>query len=140
MNVFHKLTSDATTTKRPAQTLRSRDPIIATITGSDTAVALGIAVRSPSPLLCLCRALLRAGADPNRPLHAFRADVLALTIRTLADGAQLEVNQHGTGFTARRERRAAPSITTTTAAQTERPGCAGRACEAARQRTPDAAE
>jgi hypothetical protein len=73
-------------------------------------------------------------------LHAFRGDVLALTVRSLADGVRLEVNQHGTGFTARRERRAVPSIAAATAAHTERPGCAERACEAARQRTPEAAE
>jgi hypothetical protein len=140
MNVLHKLTSEATTTKRPAQPRRVRDPIIAAITGSDSAVVMSISVRSTSPLLCLCRALLRAGTDPNRPLRAFRGDVLALTIRSLADGARLEVNQHGTGFTARRERRAAPSIAAATAAHTERPGCAERACEAARQRTPEATE
>jgi hypothetical protein len=126
--------------KRPAQPGRARDPIIAAITGSDTAAALGISVRSPSPVLCLCRALLSAGMDPNQPLHAFRGDVLALTISTIADGAGLEVSQHGTGFTARRERRAAPSIAATAAARTEGPGCAGRASEAARQPTPEAAE
>jgi hypothetical protein len=69
-------------------------------------------------------------------LHAFRGDVLALTIRTLADGARLEVNQHGTGFTARRERRAAPSIATTAVARTEDPRCAERASEAALQPRP----
>jgi hypothetical protein len=90
--------------------------------------------------LCLCRALLDAGADPNQPLHAFRGDVLALTIRTLADGARLEVSQHGTGFSARRERRAAPSIAATAAACAEGPRCAGRASEHARQSTPEAAE
>ena len=122
------------------QPRRARDPIIAAITGSDTAVALGITVRSSSPLLCLCRGLLDAGADPNQPLHAFRGDVLTLTIRTLADGARLEVKQHGTGFTARRERRAAPSIAATAAARTEGPGCAERASEPARQPMPEDAE
>jgi hypothetical protein len=129
-----------TRSKRPAQPRRARDPIIAAITGSDTAAALGITVRSCSPLLCLCRALLDAGADPNRTLHALRGDLLALTIRTLADGGRLEINQHGTGFTARRERRAAPSIAATAAARAEGPGCAGRASEAARQPTPETAE
>ena len=129
-----------TRSKRPAQPRRARDPIIAAIIGSDNVAALGITVRSSSPLLCLCRALLAAGADPKQPLHAFRGDTLALTIRTLADGARLEINQHGTGFTARRERRAAPSIAATAAARAEGPGCAGRASEAARQRTPEAAE
>jgi len=114
--------------------------ISVTLTGSDTAAALGITVRSSSPLLCLCRALLDAGADLDQPLHAFRGDVLALTIRTLADGARLEVNQHGTGFTPRRGRRAAPSIATTAAARTEGPSCAERASEPARQPTPEAAE
>jgi hypothetical protein len=126
--------------KRPAQPGRARDPIVAAITGSDTAVALDTAVRSHSPVLCLCRALLGAGMDPNQPLHAFRGDVLALTIRTLADGAWLEVSQHGTGFTARRERRAATSIAVTAAGPTEGPGCAGRASEARRKPTPEAAE
>jgi hypothetical protein len=73
-------------------------------------------------------------------LHAFRGDVLALTISTIAEGARLEVSQRGAGFSARRERRAAPSIAATAAARTEGSGCAGRASEAARQPTPEATE
>ena len=67
--------------KCSAQPRRARDPIIAAIIGSDNVAALGITVRSSSPLLCLCRVLLDAGADPDQPLHAFRGDALALTIR-----------------------------------------------------------
>jgi hypothetical protein len=126
--------------KRPAQPGRARDPIIAAITGSHTAVALDITVQSPSPVLCLCRVLLGAGMDPDQPLHAFRGDVLALTICTLAEGARLEVGQHGTGFTARHERCAAPSVAASAAARIEGPGFAERASEAARQPTPEAAE
>jgi hypothetical protein len=45
----------------------------------------------------LCRALVAAGQDPNRPLHAYRGDVLCLRLRSIGEGARLTVedDQHG---------------------------------------------
>ena len=58
----------------------------------------GLTACSSSPALSLCRLLLKAGFDPERPLLVFRGDVLALRIRTIREGAALEVNKDGIGF------------------------------------------
>ena len=76
--------------------------IVATLSGSDTASAEGITVTSPSPVLALCRKLIDAGFDPATFIHVFRGDTLALIVRSLAEGARLEINHHGTGFRPRR--------------------------------------
>jgi hypothetical protein len=69
----------------------------AQLTDSDTATAAGITVRGPSPVLGLCRALVAAGVDPNRPLHAYRGDVLALKVRTIGKGSKLSVREDRAG-------------------------------------------
>jgi hypothetical protein len=48
-------------------------------------------------LLALCRALVTAGHDPNRPLHAYRGGVLCLCVRSIGEGARLTVedDRHG---------------------------------------------
>ena len=53
------------------------EPIYGQIVGSDFCEAEGIAVRSPAPVLELCRQLIVAGYDPGRPLLAYRADTRA---------------------------------------------------------------
>jgi hypothetical protein len=73
-------------------------PIRATLVGANRCAALGITAHGSAPVLALCRALVAAGHDPRRPLHAYRGDVLALIVRSLADGAQLRVATHGVGF------------------------------------------
>jgi hypothetical protein len=84
--------------------------IVATLSGSDTASAEGITVTSPSPVLALCRKLIDAGFDPATFIHVFRGDTLALIVRSLAEGARLEINHHGTGFRPRRGADAAPPM------------------------------
>ena len=68
------------------------------LTGDDTCSALGISVRSSSPVLALCRKLIEAGHHPNTPIGVYRGDVLCLGIRSIGEAAQLEVNGEGTGF------------------------------------------
>jgi hypothetical protein len=48
-------------------------------------------------VLALCRALVTAGHDPNRPLHACRGDVFCLRLRSIGEGARLTVedDRHG---------------------------------------------
>ena len=41
--------------------------------------------------MSLCRKLIEAGVDPDRPLHAYRSDVLTLIVHTLGAGARLTV-------------------------------------------------
>jgi hypothetical protein len=73
-------------------------PIRATLVGSDHCEALGLTGHGYTPVLALCRALLAAGHDARRPLHAYRGDVLALVVRSIGAGAMLRVGTHGVGF------------------------------------------
>jgi hypothetical protein len=78
--------------------------------GSDTAIGLGRAVKAYTPVLDLCRELVAAGENPTRPLHAYRGQVLCLQIRSIGEGANLEINAGGTGFRRRRQPDAASPI------------------------------
>src|SRR5262249_17442486 len=71
--------------------------IFAELIGSNTCTAAGITVVDRAPVLALCRALVTAGQDPNRPLHAYRGDVLCLCVRSIGEGARLTVedDRHG---------------------------------------------
>jgi hypothetical protein len=86
------------------------DAITATLTGSDTATALGLTAQSSSPVIVLCRQLLAAGHDPALPLHAYRGGTLAVLVRSIGEAARLEINAYGTGFRPRRGADAAPPI------------------------------
>jgi hypothetical protein len=85
------------------------EPIVPTVRaeliGSDTATALGIAVRSSSPVLALCRKLLEVGFDHTTPLEAWRGDTLCLRVSSIGEAAVLEVAPHGVGFTRPPQRR-----------------------------------
>jgi hypothetical protein len=72
--------------------------ISATLSGSDTAFAEGMTVRSRTPAIVLCRALVGAGYDPTTPMHVFRGETLALTVRSIGEAARLRVGSHGVGF------------------------------------------
>ena len=71
--------------------------IRATLVGSNRCDALGLTGRGYAPVFALSRALVAAGHDPRRPLHAYRGDVLALTVASIGEGAQLTVedDRHG---------------------------------------------
>jgi hypothetical protein len=65
--------------------------IFAELIGSNACTAAGVTVVDHAPVLALCRALVTAGQDPNRPLHAYRGDVLCLCVRSIGEGARLAV-------------------------------------------------
>jgi hypothetical protein len=67
----------------------SKQAIRAEIVGQDIAAAEGLSVRSDSPVLKLCRALLDAGHDPATPLEAYRGVTLCLRVRSIGAGARL---------------------------------------------------
>src|SRR5215469_7156293 len=71
--------------------------IFAELIGSNTCTAAGVTVVDRAPVLALCRALVTAGQNPNRPLHAYRGDVLCLCVRSIGEGARLTVedDRHG---------------------------------------------
>jgi hypothetical protein len=75
-----------------------------------TAHAAGLTCCSSSPVFGLCRLLLKAGYSPTRPLVAYRAGTIALRVRSLHQGAALEVNSAGTDFAGFRGLRAGPPI------------------------------
>jgi len=73
-------------------------PIPAALIGSDRCEAGGISVCGAAPVLALCRKLVSAGHDPERPLHAYRGNVLALRMRSIGEAAQLAIAGDGVGF------------------------------------------
>jgi hypothetical protein len=81
--------------------------IRAELRGSTETMALGITARGAAPVLDLCRRLVTAGSDPNRPLHCYRGDVLALKVRTIGEGARLAISSKGVGFVPRQAVRTA---------------------------------
>ena len=75
--------------------------IRADLIGSDTCIALGLAINSSSPVLALCRALVESGHDTAIALDGYRGDVLCLRVRSIGGAAAVEVNARGTGFVVR---------------------------------------
>jgi len=73
-------------------------PFYATLAGSNGCDAEGITAHGSAPVLGLCRELVAAGHNPDRPLHAYRGDMLALAVRSIGEGAQLRIASHGVGF------------------------------------------
>jgi hypothetical protein len=67
-------------------------PLRAELIKDDSCSALGITVTSSSPVLGLCRKLVKDGYDPDTPLEAYRGDVLCLRVRSIGEAARLEVN------------------------------------------------
>jgi hypothetical protein len=70
---INKKQASDTDKRRGLRDALSQTPIRATLIGSNCCEALGITARGRTPVLDLCRALLKAGHDPRRPLHAYRA-------------------------------------------------------------------
>jgi hypothetical protein len=75
-----------------------RKPAIrAFLVGSNRCDGAGFTVRGRSPLLKLCRALIKAGYAPGLPLHAYRGNTLSLHVRTIGEGARLTIKTAGSG-------------------------------------------
>lgn len=69
----------------------------AELIGSDRATAAGITAHGQAPVLALCRQLVAADIDPDRPLNAYRGDMLALRVRSIGEGARLTVRDDNRG-------------------------------------------
>jgi hypothetical protein len=76
--------------------------IRAELSGSDRCSALGVEFVAASPVLGLCRILVDSGYNPSIPMEAYRGDTLCLKVRSIGDGANLEINSTGTGFRPRK--------------------------------------
>jgi hypothetical protein len=72
---------------------RNTQAIFAELIGSNTCTAAGITVVDHAPVLALCRALVADGQDPDRPLHAYRGDVLCLRVQIAR--LTIEDDRHG---------------------------------------------
>jgi hypothetical protein len=79
----------------------------AELIGAEICRALGHSVQSPTPVLALCRKLVAAGIDPATPLHVYRGATLCLIVRSIGEGAALEVHPRGRCFVSYRAGRAA---------------------------------
>lgn len=81
----------------PSNSFSQRSALRAEIFGSDRCTAEGISVRGYSPELGLCRALIAAGYNSQRPLHAYRNGNFALVVRSIGEGSRLTVedDRHG---------------------------------------------
>lgn len=71
--------------------------IFAELIGSNACMAAGITVVDHAPVLALCRALVTVGHDLNRPLHAYRGDVLCLCVRSIGESARLTIEDDRRG-------------------------------------------
>src|SRR5262245_35957912 len=70
----------------------------ADLTGAETCSAAGITTHGITPVLALCRRLLEAGHDPATRLEVYRGATLALTVRTIGEGAKLSIGGGGVRF------------------------------------------
>jgi hypothetical protein len=116
-------TAGTFTAKSPSSASRIVAVVRAELNGSGTATALGFTVQGNTPVLALCRRLVEAGYDPETLLEAWRSDVLCLRVRSICEGASLEINGDGTGFRRRRAPDAAPPMRKSTRVP-DRPGSA----------------
>ena len=69
--------------------------IRAELLSSRRAYAKGLAVTANAPILAMCRKLIEAGYNPASPLEAYRhgGSLLCLRVRSIGEGAQLEVDE-----------------------------------------------
>jgi hypothetical protein len=91
------LAGEQTNTPYTSTARRRQAPIRADLDGDDVCTAEGITAHGHAPILMLCRLLLGAGFNPDRPLEVFRGDVLALQVRSIGEGAALVVKTAGNG-------------------------------------------
>jgi hypothetical protein len=71
--------------------------IRAELIGSDTCTAVGLTIKSGTPVLALCRTLIEAGHDPGMPLEVYRGDTLCLRVRSIGEAAGLRMDTDKTG-------------------------------------------
>ena len=73
---------------------QSNAPIRAELIGSDQCNAGGLSITGTAPILAVCRALIEAGCAPTTALQAWRGTTLCLSVRTLAEGAKLAIDEN----------------------------------------------
>jgi hypothetical protein len=73
--------------------------IIAELSSDAYIAALGMTLRSPSPVLAMCRKLVASSTyAPETPMNVYRGKTLCLRVLGIGEAAELEINSKGTGF------------------------------------------
>ena len=94
VSIADRTSSTANPSSQSPQAVSIRAELI----GSDCCSALGIAAYCSAPVLTLCRKLVEAGNNSATPLEVWRRDTLALSVRSIGEGAKLEASPRGVGF------------------------------------------
>jgi len=84
-------------------------PLRAELVGFEICNAGNATARDHAPVLAICRELVAAGYDPRRALHAYRGQVLCLSVRSIGEGARLTVADDRLGRPKLRRWKAPPS-------------------------------
>jgi hypothetical protein len=72
--------------------------ITAELSSDSYCTALGFTVRSPSPVLALCRRLIESSTyAPETPMNVYRGKTLCLRVLGIGEAAQLEMSTTATG-------------------------------------------
>ena len=75
-----------------------RNTIRAELSSDSYCSALGMTVRSPSPILALCRKLIEVSTyAPDAPLNVYRGNTLCISVAGIGEGAGLTVASAGNG-------------------------------------------
>lgn len=74
-----------------------KTPVVCRIIGSAHCEVDDLIVRHSAPVLAMCRALIDVGYDPERPLEAYRGDVLSLRVSSIGYGAQFTIEDNRSG-------------------------------------------
>jgi hypothetical protein len=69
----------------------------AELVGSNRCTTAGFTASGQAPVLALCRELIAAGLDPDRPLEIHRGNMLALRVRSIGEAARFAVEDNKTG-------------------------------------------
>jgi hypothetical protein len=75
----------------------NRTPVVCRIFGSDHCEVDDLVVRHSAPVLAMCRALIDADYDPERPIEAYRGDVLSLRVSSIGYGAKFTIEESRSG-------------------------------------------
>jgi hypothetical protein len=94
VSIADRTSSIANPSSQSSQATSIRAELIA----SNCCSAHGIAAYCSAPALALCRKLVEAGYNPRMPLEVWRRNTLALTMRSIGEGAKLEASPRGVGF------------------------------------------
>ena len=84
----------------PPPTTQTKTTLRAELVGTNRCYcpAAGLCVCAETPILEMCRQLVKAGYWPGLRLDCYRGATLALTVRGIGEGATLKINSKGTGF------------------------------------------